>query len=79
MNFNIYIEDELAEMVMSIAQDQGIKRNALIRRALADWVDNYHKHSGWSDTVLDFDGVKDMPPFESYRSDLLAPKDEDLF
>lgn len=35
--------------------------------------------SQWSDTVLSFDGIPDFPTFESYRDELLPPREPDLF
>jgi hypothetical protein len=33
----------------------------------------------WSDTVLSFSGVPDFPPLESYRDELLPPREPELF
>jgi hypothetical protein len=33
----------------------------------------------WSDAVLSYSGVPDFPTFESYRDELLQPREPDLF
>ncbi|MFG6094653.1 hypothetical protein SPB21_05360 [Leptothoe sp. ISB3NOV94-8A] len=33
----------------------------------------------WPDTILSFSGVPDFPAFESYRSELLPPRESELF
>lgn len=35
--------------------------------------------SHWSDTVLSYEGVPDFPAFESYREELLPPREPELF
>jgi hypothetical protein len=35
--------------------------------------------SQWSDTVLSFGGMPDFPAFESYRDELLPPREPELF
>jgi hypothetical protein len=51
----------------------------LIRKALREWLDKKTLGSpGWPSLVLEWQGVPDMPPFESYRGELLPPR-EDAF
>jgi hypothetical protein len=35
--------------------------------------------SQWSEDVLSYEGIPDFPPFESYRDELLLPREPELF
>ncbi|MDB9526287.1 hypothetical protein PN498_09845 [Oscillatoria sp. CS-180] len=35
--------------------------------------------SKWSDIVLSYEGTPDFPAFESYRDELLPPREPELF
>jgi hypothetical protein len=51
----------------------------LIRKALREWLDKKTLGSpGWPSLILEWQGVPDTPPFESYRGELLPPR-EDTF
>jgi hypothetical protein len=51
----------------------------LIYKALREWLDKKTLDSpGWPSLILEWQGVSDMPPFESYRGELLPPR-EDAF
>tara|TARA_R110000868_G_scaffold158036_3_gene385784 strand:- start:33093 stop:33329 length:237 start_codon:yes stop_codon:yes gene_type:complete len=75
MNFNVYIENTLAERMNSLARETHMSRNAIIRVALKNWVDE-HEHQAWPNAVLNFKGDPDFPGFEDHRDDLLPPKDD---
>lgn len=75
MNINIYIEDSLGNYLNQYAKQNGKSRNALIREAVKEWV-AHHGTKQWPVSVLNFSGVKDMPAFESYRDELLSPKED---
>lgn len=77
MNFNVYIEDDLARKLEIIANFLGKKKNYIIREALSQWVET-HSEVRWPDSIKTFEGIKDFPAFESHRNELLAPK-EDIF
>ncbi|MGB7416467.1 MAG: ribbon-helix-helix domain-containing protein [Thermosynechococcaceae cyanobacterium] len=74
MNFNVYVEDNLANRLDRLAKRQGKKRNAIIREALEDWTIK-HLPATWPDEVLEYTGSQDSIVFESYRDELLPPKD----
>lgn len=57
MNFNVYIEDELGAELDACAHQIGKTRNAIIREALKDWVNN-HSVRQWPAAILDFQGLK---------------------
>ncbi|MGK7938782.1 MAG: ribbon-helix-helix domain-containing protein [Crocosphaera sp.] len=77
MNFNVYIEDELGEKLQQVCRVTGKKRNAVIREALESWLSQNHL-STWSKLIDNFEGDKKIVPFESYRSELKTPTEEDL-
>jgi hypothetical protein len=35
--------------------------------------------SGWSELIQNYEGVPDFPAFESYRNELLPPREPELF
>jgi hypothetical protein len=77
MNFNIYIEEQLGIKIEYIANISGKKRNNIIREALAEWV-NHHYPADWPDSVKQFSGEANFPAFESFRNNLVSPK-ENIF
>jgi hypothetical protein len=79
MNFNLYLDDQTATELDRTAKKLGETRSGLIRKALREWLDKKTLGSpGWPLPILEWQGVPEMPPFESYRDELLAPR-EDAF
>jgi hypothetical protein len=79
MNFNIYLDDQTAKELDGAAKKLGETRSGLIRKALREWLDKKTLGSpGWPSLILEWDGVPGTPPFESYRGELLPPR-EDAF
>jgi len=79
MNFNLYLDDQTARELDRTARKLGETRSGLIRKALREWLDKKTLGSpGWPSLILEWQGVSDMPPFESYRGELLPPR-EDAF
>ena len=72
MHFNIYLDDETGQQLNDAAQKAGESRNALIRRAVAEWLER-HGRPQWPDEVLSFKGMADMTPFEAGRDKLKPP------
>jgi len=77
MNFNIYLDDETGQQLTIAAKDSGENRNALIRQAVAEWLARHGKPQ-WPEAVLNFQGIADMPAFESSRDQLGAPNSDPL-
>jgi len=77
MNINIYIEDSLGNYLNQYARQTGKTRNALIREAVKEWIE-HHGIKQWPTTVLKFSGIEDTPAFESFREELLPPKEDPL-
>ena len=79
MNFNLYLDDETGKELDRTAKTLGETRSGLIRKALREWLDKKNLGSpGWPMPILQWQGVADMPPFESTR-DELPPPHEDAF
>lgn len=72
MNFNLYLDDQTAKELDQAAKKLGETRSGLIRKALREWLDkNTFGSPGWPSLILEWRVVADMPPFESYRGELL--------
>src|SRR5947207_2030961 len=79
VNFNLYLDDQTAKELDRAAKKLGETRSGLIRKALREWLDEKTLGSpGWPSLILEWQGVPDAPPFESYRGELLPPR-EDAF
>jgi len=79
MNFNLYLDDETGKELDHTARKLGETRSGLIRKALREWLDKKNLGSpDWPMPILQWQGVADMPPFESTRDELLPPR-EDAF
>lgn len=77
MHFNIYIDDKTGTQLNKLAKTLGETRNALIRKAIEEWV-TQHLTPQWPEKILSFKGIKDFPPFENSRKKLKNPKDDPL-
>lgn len=76
MNFNVYLDDKTGAELSRLAKSLGKSRNALVRQAVEDWLKHQEPH--WPEAVLAFEGLPDMPPFESHRNGLRLPEDDPL-
>ena len=77
MNFNIYVDDETGEQLNQAARKTGESRNALIRRAVGEWLGRQGV-SRWPDEVMSFEGLPSTPRFEDARDMLTPPGDDPL-
>lgn len=77
MNFNIYLDDETGQQLSHAAEQAGENRNALIRRAVSEWLARNGKPQ-WPDEVISLQGMADMPRFEASRNKLKLPADDPL-
>ncbi|CAG0926604.1 MAG: hypothetical protein EFKGCFLK_00659 [Rhodocyclaceae bacterium] len=77
MHFNIYIDDQTGQKLARVAEEAGESRNAIIRRALQEWLACRGKPS-WPEEVMAFEGLPDLPPFESRRDRLKPPPADPL-
>ena len=77
MNFNIYLDDETGQQLSHVAERTGENRNALIRRAVSEWLARHGKPQ-WPDEVMSFQGMAGMPRFETSRNRLKPAADDPL-
>lgn len=77
MHFNIYLDDETGARLTEAARQAGENRNAVIRRAVQEWLARSGKPL-WPQVVLDHTGDAGMPPFESAREQLSLVKADPL-
>ncbi|MBN8517093.1 MAG: CopG family transcriptional regulator [Candidatus Accumulibacter sp.] len=77
MHFNIYLDDETGKRLTEAAQQAGENRNAVIRRAVQEWLAR-RVEPQWPETVLSFTGEPDMPAFEANREHLGSAKADPL-
>ncbi len=77
MNISIYLPAPLKSQIESYAKREGLSKNAAIRRAIEQLLQQENKAS-WGEWI-DHLSVDPTPiAFESYRSELEAPS-EDIF
>jgi hypothetical protein len=77
MNFNLYLDDKTAKELDRTAETLGETRSGLIRKALREWLDKKTLGSpGWPLPILEWQGGPETPPFESYRGELLPPRED---
>jgi hypothetical protein len=75
MKFNLHLDDQTAKELDRTAKELGETRSGLIRKALREWLDKQALgNPGWPLSILEWQGVPDMPPFESHRNKLLPPR-----
>ena len=74
VNFNVYLDDVIARRLERLAKRTGKPRNAIIRRAVATWLER--AQVGWPTVVLEWTGDSSMPPFEQSRRELQEPADD---
>jgi len=75
MNFSIYMDRQMNDDLIKMAQLTKKSKNMIIREAIDAWIKNY-TYSQWPETILEFQGMDEpIPSFESYRQDLPALKD----
>lgn len=77
MHFNIYLDDATGQKLNAMAQEVGESRNALIRKAVSEWL-AHQSQPQWPQAVLDFTGMGDAPRFEAGRDRLRPPVDDPL-
>ena len=77
MHFNIYLDDDTGQQLNAASADTGESRNALIRKAVSDWLARQGQPQ-WPDIVRNHTGMEGMPLFEAGRDKLAAPADDPL-
>lgn len=77
MNFNIYLDDTTGQRLNAIAQQMGESRNAMIRKAVSEWLD-HQSQPQWPEAVMNFKSMADVPLFEASRDRLIPPVEDPL-
>ena len=77
MNFSIYIPDELATKLNSIAAQKHVSKNYIVREALEEWL-KAHPNKKWPSGFFSFEPINEAPDFKIYRSELKTPKEDIL-
>ena len=74
VNFNVYVDDVTADKLKRLARKTGASRNALVREAIAVYLER--GASEWRAIVMEFDGDARVRAFETARAELSAPVDD---
>jgi hypothetical protein len=74
VNFNVYLDDDTARRLEAMARSTGTPRNAIVREAIAAWLERAG-HS-WPPLVLEFEGDPEVAPFEASRSEFRPPVED---
>jgi hypothetical protein len=79
MQIMIDIPQDLEQDLIRHATQSNLPLQILILQALRQLTQAAPKTTSqlWSDTILSFGGMPDFPPFESYRDELLPPREPD--
>ena len=83
MKITIDLDELMLIRLDRVAEEQG-GRDMLIWRALSQWFTRQEEAyresrrgiAEWPEEVLNFKGIPDLVPFESYRSEFLEPRRE---
>lgn len=75
MNISVYLPQKLISRLSHVAEQQHTSKNSIIREAVEEWITNHCAQSSWPLHFFDFDGVKEVPDFSSYREELSVLKE----
>jgi len=75
MDVLLHLNNELSSRVKSIAKYNGKSIDTFILKVLENYVSNIESKT-WKQEIIDFQGFPNLIPFESYRNELLEPKDD---
>lgn len=80
MQITINIPKDLEQKLIQQATQLNIPLESFILQSLRQLTQTTHsKVACWSDTILSYKGDPDFPAFESYRDELLPPREPELF
>jgi Arc/MetJ-type ribon-helix-helix transcriptional regulator len=74
MNFSLHLGDDLVRQLSAMSKATGRSRNALIRKAIEEWLERETCRQ-WPEEVLRFSGLPKAVPFEDARAELLHPEE----
>ncbi len=71
-----YLDDNKARELDETAKKLRETRSSLIRRLVRWWLDKKGRSNrSWPPEILGWQGIPDFPSFESYRDELLPPRE----
>ncbi|MBE9171037.1 hypothetical protein IQ238_27140 [Pleurocapsales cyanobacterium LEGE 06147] len=80
MQITIDLPPDLEQDLIRQAEQSNVPLQTLILQALRRMVQTPPvSTSQWSEVILSYEGIPDFPAFESYRDDLLPPREPELF
>jgi hypothetical protein len=80
MQITIDLPQDLEQDLIRQAAQSNVPLQSLIIQALRQLTQpSQSPNSQWSEAVLSYSGVSDFPAFESYRDELLPPREPELF
>ncbi|OKH24018.1 hypothetical protein [Chroogloeocystis siderophila] len=80
MQITINLPPDLEQDLIRQAAQSNIPLQTLIVQALRQMIQTPpNSSSQWSDAILSHEGIPDFSAFESYRDELLAPCEPELF
>jgi hypothetical protein len=80
MQITIDLPPDLEQDLIRQAEQSNVPVQTLILQALRQIIQPLSvSASQWSETILSYEGITDFPAFESYRDELLPPREPELF
>jgi hypothetical protein len=80
MQITIDLPPDLEQDLIRQAAQYNVPLQTLILRALHQITEtSLTPTSPWSEVILSYEGISDFPAFESYRDELLLPREPELF
>ncbi len=80
MQITIDLPPDLEQDLIRQAAQSNVSLQTLVLQALRQLIQTTPGSvSQWSDAVLSYEGIPDFPAFESYRDQLLPPREPELF
>jgi hypothetical protein len=80
MQITINLPPDLEQDLIRQAEQSNVPVQTLILQALRQIIQPLDASaSQWSETILSYEGTTYFPAFESYRDELLPPREPELF
>lgn len=79
MQITIDLPPDLEQHLLHQAEQFNVPLETLILQALRQMIQTPLSTSQWSKLILSYEGSPDFPAFESYRDELLPPREPELF
>lgn len=80
MQITIDLPPDLEQDLLLQAAQSNVPLQTLILQSLRQMIQSSAiSTSQWSEVILSYEGIPDFPAFESYRDELLPPREPKLF